>query len=262
MLNAWLGCSLRESPSYQGFSVVDGMESQTPSAAIRRHLQDLLRNARFDIGFLRDAAKYLGWSSVQARIAAAQPQGVTARRGEFGEVLSSAVLSEFHGYTIPVEKLRFAIRGDQSLPGTDIIALKLGSEGGISEVCFVESKLRTTQDTGAAQRGYEQLTSDHEQRAPEMLFYVAARLHDRRDPLFAEFMRYMRTRETAIDRDSFRLTLTWERATWSETVLQNLEDDEVELDPLTVHVVLIHDLAQLTDELFTAIGVETITDDE
>jgi hypothetical protein len=225
-------------------------------------MEDLLRDARFDMAFLGDAAEYLGWASVRARVAAAQPTGATARRGEFGEVLSAAVLDEFHGYTIPVQKMRFAIRGDQSLPGTDVIALRLGGAGEIVEVCFVESKLRTTGDTGAAQRAHEQLKSDYEQRAPDMLFFVAARLHERNDPLFPEFMRYMHDRESAAESDSFGLCLTWERVRWSEAVLQNLEDDEVELDPLTVHVFLIQDLAQLTNELFDAIGVETVTDDD
>ena len=60
MLGSWLGWSPREPCPYDGFSVIDAVEREEPSDAVRRHLQDLLRNARFDIGFLRDAANYLG----------------------------------------------------------------------------------------------------------------------------------------------------------------------------------------------------------
>jgi len=75
-------------------------------------------------------------------------------------------------------------------------------------------------------------------------------------------MKYMRDREDRSDRDSFQLCLIWEHPAWSETVLQNLEDNEVELDCLTVHVTRVQNLAQLTEELFRSIGIGSVVDDD
>lgn len=259
MLSEWLRWSRREPSPFSGFRVIDVTESEPPTDIVINHLKDLLTYARLDPSFLQDAAKYLGWDNVRALIAEFQPLGTRARRGEFGEVLSSAMLSEFHNYLVPVQKLRFAISGDQSLPGTDVIALKLDKRR-IAEVSFVESKLRTGSDTGAAVQGYDQVKRDYEERLPDMLRFVAQRLHG--DPLFDVFMEYMRDRMDTRDRDSFQLFLVWEQSQWSETVLRNLEDNEVELNRLNVHVTLIQDLADLTNSLFAMLGAGIVSDDD
>ena len=262
MLKEWL-CWLERDPSpYSEFRVIDVTEIQPPTDVVINHIRDLLIHARLDPKFLQDAAKYLGWDKVQALAASSQPKGFRMRRGEFGEVLSSAMLQQFHGYTIPVQKLRFAISSDQSLPGTDVIVLRLDSQRKITEVGFVESKLRTGSDTGAAVQGYKQLKHDYEQQQSDMLHFVAQRLYERNDLLKDEFMKYMLDREDRRDRDSFQLFLIWEQPGWSETVLQNLEDNDVELDRLTLHVTLVQNLGQLTEKLFRSIGVDGAVDDE
>jgi len=184
MLKEWLCWLERDHSPYSGFWVIDVTEIQPPTDVVISHIRDLLIHARLDLEFLQDAAQHLGWDKVQALAASTQPKGVKMQRGEFGEVLSSAMLQQFHGYTIPVQKLRFAISSDQSLPGTDVIALRLDKRGKITEVGFVESKLRTKNDTGAAVQGYEQLKRDYEQRQSDMLRFVAQRLHERNDSLF------------------------------------------------------------------------------
>ena len=262
MLSEWLRWSVREPSPYTGFRVIDVTEAQLPTDGVVNHLRDLLTHARLDPKFLQEAAQYLGWDKVQALAAATQPKGLTARRGAFGEVLSSAMLEQFHGYTVPVQKLHFAISSDQSLPGADVVALKLDHEGEIIEVAFVESKLRTGNDTGAAVQGYEQLKRDYEKQQSDMLRFIAKRLHERNDPLFHELMRYMRDRGDRSDRDSFQLCLIWEQPVWSETVLQNLEENEVELKRLTVHVTRVQQLAQITEQLFKSMGRERVVDDE
>jgi hypothetical protein len=210
-------------------------------------------------------ANHLGWQKVSNLIIKPQvPMNINIRRGRFGEILTSAILEQFHNYIIPVRKIRFSITGGQSLPATDAVALKTDQRGSIIEVCFVESKLRTRTlevDCSVAAKGCEQLAADYTKILPDILSFIAQRLHERMDPLFDKFASYMRSRSDTTDMDTFRLGLCWDRAEWNESILENLEDAEPKLPRLTVHVIRINNLRQLTDELFGAIGITEVFDD-
>jgi hypothetical protein len=58
------------------------------------------------------------------------------------------------------------------------------------------------------------------------------------------------------------LSLCWEDTAWRERVLENLQDAGVEVPRLSVHVMRIHHLRHLTDELFAEIGVVAVSDDD
>lgn len=262
MLTAWLTCQQRNPCPYTQFAVLDVNERGPISSQVMDHIKNLLISARLDPDLLKVAAQRWGWRGVAQLLTSAQPTAMTARRGEFGEVLSAALLTEFEGYQIPVQKFRFTITPDQSLPGTDLLALKVNDNAAIIEVCFLESKLRTGSDTGTAVRAYNQLRQDYEQQFPDMLVFVLARLHERRDPLLDAFLDYLRDRADTSDKERLRVGLTWERGSWTETVLQNLEDNGVERQDLVVHVVYIGGLAHLIDQLFQQVGVGSIIDDD
>lgn len=172
------------------------------------------------------------------------------KRGDFGEALMATLLSYFHEYQIPVPKLRFKIGGNQTLPATDFLALKIDKNNSIFEVCFVESKFRGSLDKYAAVTGYNQLQNDYSVRLPNILTFVAERLYERKDALYESFRSYMRNRKDTIDMDTFHLGLCWERDSWDESVLEKLEENGVNLDILTVSVVCIGGIRNLTDEIF------------
>jgi Cap4 SAVED domain len=261
MLDEWLASADRNPAPYSDFEVVDVAEVDQPSDAVLDHVSGLLRNARVDPAFFRAAAVNLGWEDVDAWLEDSVPAGTTARRGQFGEVLSAAVLEEFHDYVVPVRKLRYAITAGQSLPSTDVLALLVDEDGEIQDVCFVEAKLRTGADSAFAAMGYRQLRDDYAKRLPDILRFTAERLHESVDGLFDPFMAYLARRDDA-GIDTFRLFLVQDVDAWSETTLENLNDEPVELDELTVHVVLLASLADLTDALFAGIGVTSVIDDD
>lgn len=262
-LNGWLGWNKREPCPYSQFQVIDVREVHGLSQDIKTYLVDSLRVARFDLEFLKDMAKHLGWERVNEQIVAGgMPRLQTMKRGDFGEVLFASILKEFHSYKIPVPKLRFKITRHQSLPATDILALKMDGSGSVVEVCFAESKLRTSSDNMAAVEGYEQLQNNYECRLPDILKFVAARLHDRNDPLFHPFASYMQNRTDTTDKDTFRLGLCWEHSEWREKVLENLEENAVDLPRFTLHVIGINGLRQIIDELFAQLGVGEVVDDD
>ncbi len=263
MLDAWLASADRTPAPYSDFGVVDVTELAKPSDKVLKHVSGLLRDARVDPSFFQAAAQSLGWEEVEKWVQAAVPSGTTARRGQFGEVLCGAVMEEFHDFVVPVQKLQYAITAGQSLPSTDLLAVAI-DEGGqaIEEASFIEVKLRTGADTGFGTLGYRQLKEDYGKRIPDILRFVVARLYERGDALLEPFFTYLARRDDANGIDTFRVFLVQDDAVWSETTLTNLNDEPVELNDLTVHVVRLAALKNLTDKAFAKIGVTSVTDDD
>ena len=140
---------------------------------MREHLAQLLQISAVDTGFLEDLARRLGWGKTEAIVRQKLTSNRTARRGRFGEVAGVNMLRQFDGYVIPIEKSHFMITGGQSQPSTDAVLFRV-SGGAITEVCFVESKLRTRKDGIAGIEGMRQLTDDYAKQIPDMLTFTAA----------------------------------------------------------------------------------------
>lgn len=260
----WLTCVLRDPSSYENFHLYDYNEKGPIHLEMKKHLLSLLVEARLDPDLINASVEYLGWEKVKKfLVAPIQPTRINMRRGEFGEILMSELLTNFFNYYIPVPKHRFIITPNQSLPGTDVIAIKKDNSR-LTDVCFVESKLRTTCDVSAAVRGYEQLESDYTKRVPDMIRFVLNRLSEKKDPFFPVFLEYMCRREDMRDIERYVLGLVWDCEVWSETVLENLENElnDTHLPEFTVHVIQIGELVTLTNELFLEIGVKEILDNE
>lgn len=264
MLNKWLKCNERNPRPYSLFVVIDVEEFEKVSLDTSEHLLNLLTTSRFDPEYLKAITQRLGWQNFKKSIIAKQvPKQTKIKRGQFGEALINAILQEFYDYKIPVPKLYFRITSDQSLPATDTVALKIGEQGAITEVCFVESKLRRdAKNVQVALEGCSQLQADYQSKLPDILKFISERLHERQDPLFDAFLNYLGDRLDTTDRDTFSLSLCWEASAWSETVLENLQENNIELPRLTVHLIRINNLSQLIDDLFAKMGVNEISDDD
>ena len=267
MLSRWLIHKVRTSTLYNKFHLIEIDEQTKMDKDMKSYLCKLLLTARIDPKMLLTAAKRVGWKKTESLLVhPSLPAKPLKRRGDFGEILTNAILVELMGYIIPVQKLRFTISPEQSLAGTDTIAIKKG-KGYFSEMCFVESKLRTANDSyscHAAVEGYEQLKKDYLEKAPDMIQFILARLHDRGDPLFNDFLKYLNNRQDLTDIDRFRLGLVWDHEKWKEEVLQSLEDEvDVESIPkMVVQRVRVQKLASQVKDLFDSIGVDVITDDQ
>jgi hypothetical protein len=240
---------------------VDLSERVPITPAVKSHISDLLRDARVDSEFLRTAAATLGWPAVEAIfVTGNQPRGDNARKGVLGEVLDAALLAELFGYEVPVKKHRFKVTPGQPLPSADILALRVDNNA-ITEVCYVESKLRTARDNMAAAAGYRQLVACSNKDFPDIAIFVAARLYDRNDGLLQPFLNYLGGRDDTRNQETYLVGLTWESSAWAEEVLENLEEEAENTDlDLRVHVLKIGQLAQLTSEVFSNIGVDSLSD--
>jgi len=267
VIETWLNSTERIPNPYAQFRLLDVEEPASLSEEARDYVSELLRESRFDSGFLTAMAEVLGWEMVRDSLApGAAPESISTRRGDFGEVVITALLEEVHGYIVPVKKLRYKVTRNQLLTGTDALAIKINNEGRVTEVCFVESKLRTAtrndKDRTLAVAGCDQLKKDYESKLPDILQFVAQRLHETKDELFKAFAEYMRERGDTTDLDTFCLGLVWDREEWEEQILQNLEEHTDIVPRLVVHAVRINNLGTVSDDMFARVGVLEVLDDE
>lgn len=252
----WLSPSKRTENGFS-FEVTDITE--TPAVPQTAELAALLADSYWGSEYLENLAARYGFDEVRQRFLRARSGPILAvRRGDFGEAVTVAYLQEVEGYTIPVLKLRFKIGANQTLPGTDCVSLKL-SGGSLSEVAFVESKLRTSLDLSVAVVGCGQLKKDAESDVPEILTFIARRLRDTGHSLTDLVERYLFERD--IDLDKYLLVIVHETANWDERILENLEDEDMGLEPLHVFVARVSDLKNLSDGAFTAMGAEVLEDE-
>ena len=252
----WLLPSQRAGSNFS-FEVTDITE--TPAVPQTAELADLLADSYWGSGYLEGLAARYGFDEVRQRFLQARSgPRLAVRRGDFGEAVTVAYLQEVEGYTVPVLKLRFKIEANQTLPGTDCVSLKL-SKGSLSEVAFVESKLRTSLDLSVAVAGCGQLKKDADSDIPEILTFIARRLRDTDHPLTSLVERYVFERNT--DLDKYLLVILHETSNWDERILENLQDEDMGLAPLHVYVAQLSGLKNLSDGAFSAMGAEVIEDE-
>ena len=255
MLLEWLSASDRNPNPFSGFRVIDIVEGSACSDVVREHLSQLIQVELFDTDFLVELAEHLGWTTVRTVLMNRNPSRSSFRRGDFGEILTNATLEQLFGYKIPVRKLRYKVVANQTMPGTDSLAIRVGDLGKVREVCFVESKLRTTVDQHVALTAYEQLRRDYDLEVPSILTFVAQRLFETNHELYEPFMEYLGDRADTQERETFCISLSMDIAVWDEMVLQNLEDGGVELSSLSVYPIRLEGLSGLIDSLTAAVGL-------
>ncbi len=259
LLEAWLTSEKRDTGDIP-FLINDVVERGAPGEAIINHLIQLVQEQCLDLEFFRDAAESLGRQDILDMVEASLPSRMPVRRGAFGEILIAELVETFHGYRVPVRKLRHTVTGNQTLPGTDILALRWdGTE--VQEVCFIESKLRTGRDDGAAAQAYNQLEADSQKAMPIILPFVARQLRGTQPELYRAFKSYLRRRKEEPDLETYGVSLTWDLDSWREQALSRLQG-KVDLTGLVVHVIRVKSLAQLIDRVFQHAGVVTSLEEE
>jgi hypothetical protein len=262
MLEKWLACEERVPCPFSQFNVIDIVPIDELPPEICSHLLELLQGELFNPDLIKDASKYLGSSKVKDLIGSKIPASSNFKKGDFGEMLINAILEQFHGYEIPIRKLRYTIRSDESPHGIDSLAFKAKRNGIICEVCYIESKFRASRDTSAAIDAYEQLKNDYDSKLPAILQFILNRLYELNNPLSVPFLLYLRDRGDTSGFDTFRISLCWENDVWDETTLENLEEYGSSLPNLEVHVIRIDGVSSIVEMTFSKLGLTEVFDED
>ena len=257
-IDRWLRYSQRD-PAPADFTIFDVSECSSRTESTIEFLRVLLEEFFFEPGVLDDLRASLG-DRAKLALDAATPDIFNLRAGVFGEALSAEICERWHAYLVPLKRMRTTAGSPQ---GTDLLGLRIGDAGQISEVCYIECKLRTTNNaTSAALEAYDQLLKVRGQRLPVILGHVLNYLKSTNSHLYDPFLQYMTSRAVQPANEAYRIALVWEVNQWSERVVKNLEDRGVELTPMTVDVVKIADLRSLYGEVYDSLGVGVVPDDD
>jgi len=263
VLDEWLTHAVQDPNPFLQFTAIRLSEDPPCSAEIEDYLARLITNELFDQTLLADLAHALGWGRTAADIIARRiPKLTQIRRGDFGEALANDILGHFEAFSIPIRKLRYKVTADQTLTGTDALALKTLPDGSISEVCFVESKFRGSRDIYAGVEACKQLLRDTTAAIPDILTFVAARLHDTGHLSYDSFLEYLASRADTREMETLRIALCCELAGWDEATLLNI--DEANLQPLrlSVSICLISGLTAIVDRVFAQLGLTASDEDD
>ena len=259
-LTNWITKSPRGDSQYS-YSVNDIHPLASSNEIPVEQLAGLLQESYFGKVYLQGLVDRYGWQKVSKEILShSVPTDIKVQRGDFAEAIAARWLEESEGYEFPVKKLRYKIRGNDTLHGTDCLALKLSDSGGLAEVCFVESKLRTSADNGLGIQGYTQLEADVNEVVPAILSFVGRQLAEKNHYLKQAFHDYIFSRDVQIE--TYKLWICYDESSWNEMLLQNLEDHGVNMLRFEVYVHLINQLAKVSDEVFALIGVVEVSDND
>ena len=257
LIDSWLN-GLRHSPGSHAFEIFDVTECSPRNESTLALLRDWVSRFLFHPQVIEDLRMLLG-ESARSALDTTIPSTSSLRAGVFGEALSAEICEQWHAYLVPLRRLRLT---GGSPTGTDLLALRIGDNGDLSEVCYIECKLRTTERPNAALEAYEQLLRIRQERFPAITNYLANYLAETNSHLYTAFMGYLTSRQDQTSADSFRIALTWEESCWSDKVLANLDERRLQLTPLTVDVIKIGQLRDLIKEVYDSLGVGVFRDDD
>ena len=257
-------------PGTYAFNLVDGLENfdlcdhcaspprilpTADSSAVTLILVNSIIASRHDPSYLKDLATDLGWEKVANElIIPLLPDNWNTMAMEFGEALTEELL-KFHGYEIPIPKRRYTIRKNQTLPGDDSLAIKVVNNK-IVEMCYVESKLRNSEDTKAGIDAYDSLKTRYMEELPVLINFNLRRMYETKHALFVSLKEYLRDRTDTDDKDTFCISLTFDRDLWNEANLVSIDNalkvdkTKLVLPPLLVLAVRIRELGTIVKHVF------------
>jgi hypothetical protein len=149
LLNEWLSFKQRNTDN-ERFMVIDFWENDVKKQDLLSFLKNTFLGYSISKQIILTSIHKYGWNETYTKfVNKSIPSLDNMKKGRFGEIIVCEILSELLGFTIPVKKLQYQVTANQSLPGTDALALKF-TDDKISEICFVESKLRTKKSDNPA----------------------------------------------------------------------------------------------------------------
>ena len=255
MLEEWLEYVQREDTSFR-FKVNNINEKKNRDTdKINQIFGSIILDNIVGYDTAKKISESMGWNkTVEKLVSPRIPKTNNMKKGKFGEILESKILEEFFDFVIPIKKWKYAITSDQSLPSTDIVAIKK-NDSGVTEISFIESKLTTDNGTGPILKAYEQLVQDRDKGFSEILNFITCRLLDEKSSLAEMFIEYGFKKD--IQNDTYRIAVTCDTDKWNDrslklnTILKPMSD-------LTIDVIRIKTLETIVNGVYEKKGWNVI----
>ena len=236
------------------FKTIEYVETNSLNNSAVEFLSTLIRENTVDEEFLKYMQKKLkwDWGKIYATfVIESQPNHDNLKKGKFGEIFHGQILEEFYNYVIPIKKLQYQFTKDQSLTGTDMIAIKIKEEK-ITEICYVETKLRTSNDYSAISEAYKEIIQSKSSSMNSLLKFILKELYKTNKMLHSQLTEFI---SEMMHDDKFRIGAIFEKKIWRQKYIEKLNDCMQKSDfDLTVDIVKINNLEELVNNSYKAIG--------
>lgn len=97
-------------------------------------------------------------------------------KGDFGEIIGTEHLKQFHNYKFPILKLRHKPKPNKSMEGEDILGFYIENNE-ITRICIGESKIRSDSDSYVLYDALDQLDKSYHPH-PVLLKFFSDRVYD------------------------------------------------------------------------------------
>jgi hypothetical protein len=191
---------------------------------------------------------------IENHILPAQTSGVKglARIGNFGEILSSMLLMNFQGFSVPIYKLRYREKKSWAMKLTDLCLINRDETLVKPLICYGEVKTKSSQyNSNLGIEGHNSLVKDDALQDPEILKFFCTILYNSNKFEEANFFSRLRLGKIAYDKQYY-LFLVHEKETWRDEVLEKLDTHPIDnrLENFCVSVILIQELRKVIDESY------------
>ena len=133
--------------------------------------------------------------------------------------------------------------------GIDVFALKT-KEDEITEISFIESKVRTSKDLQILIKSLKQLDDYYNTHLTDWNEYCIIKLYETKSQYFKPFAKYLTNRNELPSIDSFKIYLFINKEIWDNKILKNLIDSEETLQNLDIIIIRIKNLANLIKHVY------------
>ena len=231
---------LRKTRSTTDPDRTDYAENDVDRAQLEKYLGNLLRLAHAspkDISFRLERRGY--FKTLDYLSKTAFPEAKITRIGNFGEIISGAVLKVLHGHALPIQRLRDNVVSDLPMHGVDLLSFGFSKDPNSRFLAVSEVKTRTTRDYNAASIGKSQLAKANVGKAIE---FILSRLVREDKYRLAERVEWFVESYGRSYRREDHLFLVYDSEKWRETVYQR---GTVHSHVSGIHVMRIRNLREL-----------------
>ena len=174
------------------------------------------------------------------------------RQGDWGEIVTAAIVSYFRNLEVPINKLQWKINKNKAVFGTDLIAYNKGKS--VEFIYYFEIKSRqkpnvkegTNPYTYITIRAYNTLLKDEKSSTETIADFLERLFFERGE--YDEAMKFKNIVKNPQDYNRvFELFFIIEKSNFIEDILKELNNRPPELKPLNVTIVFIDKLKQLVE---------------
>lgn len=258
MINNWLDYT-EQNPSSYTFRIIDVTEKVTPDDDIKEYLGGEILSSYRNLGFLKVQYEHEPEQNLREYIknyaipTSSNQISKNVRQGDFGEILTSLIVSYFEGLEVPLKKLRWKFNSERAVFCTDLIAHNSGKT--ISDIYYyeVKSRLNITRETVLGQSNYvtviahNSLLKDEQIPSEGIADFLGRYFFEMGD--FDSSHKYMDIVKNPQNYGrNFELFFIIEQSKFISNIFTDLNNLPPKLNPLRVTVVLISGLGRLIIE--------------